>query len=74
VEEEGNGTSFMEINVTEIPMRNAAQRCSVLKSSLPATLKRLGNYSEAKWKLKLERFKNILWNRWRHTCSVILNT
>jgi len=55
VEEEGNGTSFMEITVKEIPMQDAAQCCTVLKSSL-AMLKRLGNYSEAKWKLKLERF------------------
>ena len=45
-----------------------------LRSSLPATSKRLGNYSEAKRKLQLERFENTLWNRWRHTCSVILNT
>jgi len=68
----GNGTSFTDITVKEIPKRDAAQCCTVLKRSLLARSQRLGNNSDTRWKLRLERFENTLWNRWRHTCSVIL--
>jgi len=64
--------ALRELLARKYPCETLRKVALCFKSSLPATSKRLGNYSEAKRKLKFERFENTLWNRWRHTCSVIL--